>query len=43
MSVLPASRRCARPGLAVIVLMIAVTSLFNHLNAITNQIAGAWG
>jgi alkylhydroperoxidase family enzyme len=30
-------------GLAAIVLMIAVTNLFNRLNATTRQIAGAWG
>jgi AhpD family alkylhydroperoxidase len=29
--------------LASIVLMIAVTNLFNRLNATTRQIAGAWG
>ena len=29
--------------LAGIVLMIAVTNLFNRLNATTKQIAGAWG
>ncbi|TDU82594.1 AhpD family alkylhydroperoxidase [Kribbella voronezhensis] len=30
-------------GLAALVLMIGVTNLFNRLNAITRQIAGAWG
>src|SRR5215472_18617717 len=30
------------PGLAAIVLMIAVTNLFNRLNATTKQVAGAW-
>ena len=30
-------------GLAAIVLMIAVTNLFNRLNATTKQVAGAWG
>jgi AhpD family alkylhydroperoxidase len=30
-------------GLAAIVLMIAVTNLFNRLNATTRQLAGAWG
>ena len=30
-------------GLAAIVLMIAVTNLFNRLNATTCQVAGAWG
>ena len=29
-------------GLAAIVLMIALTNLFNRLNATTRQIAGAW-
>ena len=29
--------------LAAIVLMIAVTNLFNRLNATTRQAAGAWG
>ncbi|GAA2208368.1 hypothetical protein GCM10009850_038260 [Nonomuraea monospora] len=29
--------------LASIVLMIAVTNLYNRLNATTRQIAGAWG
>ena len=30
-------------GMAAIVLMIAVTNLFNRLNATTRQVAGAWG
>ena len=30
-------------GRAAIVLMIAVTNLFNRLNATTRQVAGAWG
>ena len=30
-------------GLAAIVLMIAITNLFNRLNATTRQVAGAWG
>jgi AhpD family alkylhydroperoxidase len=30
-------------GLAALVLMIAVTNLFNRLNAVTRQVAGAWG
>ena len=30
-------------GLAAIVLMIAVTNMFNRLNATTRQVAGAWG
>jgi AhpD family alkylhydroperoxidase len=29
--------------LAAIVLMIAVTNMFNRLNATTRQVAGAWG
>ena len=29
--------------LAAIILMIAVTNLFNRLNATTRQVAGAWG
>lgn len=30
-------------ALAALVLMIAVTNLFNRLNATTRRIAGAWG
>jgi alkylhydroperoxidase family enzyme len=30
-------------GLASLVLMIAVTNLFNRLNVTTRQVAGAWG
>jgi AhpD family alkylhydroperoxidase len=30
-------------GLAAIVLMIAMTNLFNRLNVTTRQVAGAWG
>jgi AhpD family alkylhydroperoxidase len=30
-------------GLAALVLMAAVTNLFNRLNATTRQVAGAWG
>lgn len=30
-------------GLAAIIMMIGVTSLFNRLNATTRQVAGAWG
>ena len=30
-------------GLAAIVLMIALTNLFNRINATTRQVAGAWG
>ncbi|MBO0827496.1 MAG: carboxymuconolactone decarboxylase family protein [Streptosporangiales bacterium] len=30
-------------GLAAIVLMVAVTNMFNRLNAATRQVAGAWG
>jgi AhpD family alkylhydroperoxidase len=29
--------------LAAIVLMIGVTNMFNRLNAVTRQVAGAWG
>jgi len=32
-----------KKGLAAIVLMIAVTNMFNRLNATTRQVAGAWG
>jgi AhpD family alkylhydroperoxidase len=30
-------------GMAAIIVMIAVTNLFNRLNATTRQVAGAWG
>jgi AhpD family alkylhydroperoxidase len=30
-------------GLAAIILTIAVTNMFNRLNATTRQVAGAWG
>ncbi|MEU3922077.1 carboxymuconolactone decarboxylase family protein [Streptomyces sp. NPDC002659] len=30
-------------GLAALILMVAVTNLFNRLNATTKQVAGAWG
>jgi len=30
-------------GLAAIVLIIAVTNMYNRLNATTRQVAGAWG
>ena len=38
-----AARHYDEKGLAAIVLMIAVTNLFNRLNATTRQVAGAWG
>ncbi len=38
-----AARHFTEEQLAAIVLMIAVTNLFNRLNATTRQIAGAWG
>ena len=38
-----AARHYDEQGLAALVLMIAVTNLFNRLNATTRQVAGAWG
>jgi len=38
-----AARHHNEKQLAAIILMIAVTNLFNRLNATTRQIAGAWG
>lgn len=38
-----AAKHYDEEGLAAIVLMIAVTNLFNRLNATTRQQAGAWG
>jgi len=38
-----AAEHYSEEQLAGIVLMIAVTNLFNRLNATTKQIAGAWG
>jgi AhpD family alkylhydroperoxidase len=38
-----AARHYDEKGLAAIVLMIAVTNLFNRLNATTRQVAGTWG
>jgi AhpD family alkylhydroperoxidase len=37
-----AARHYSEQQLAAIVLMIAVTNLFNRLNATTRQVAGAW-
>ena len=38
-----AAEHYSEEQLAGIVLMIAVTNLFNRLNGTTKQIAGAWG
>ena len=38
-----AARHYDEKGLAAIILMIAVTNMFNRLNATTRQVAGAWG
>ena len=38
-----AARHYDEKQLAAIVLMIAVTNLFNRLNAATRQVAGTWG
>jgi AhpD family alkylhydroperoxidase len=38
-----AAKHYDEPGLAALVLTIAVTNLFNRLNATTRQPAGAWG
>jgi AhpD family alkylhydroperoxidase len=38
-----AARHFDEPGLAAILLMIAVTNVFNRLNVSTRQVAGAWG
>jgi AhpD family alkylhydroperoxidase len=38
-----AARHYDEQGLAALTLMIAVTNLFNRLNATTRQVAGAWG
>jgi AhpD family alkylhydroperoxidase len=38
-----AARHFDEQGLAAIVMMIAVTNLFNRLNVTTRQVAGAWG
>jgi AhpD family alkylhydroperoxidase len=37
-----AARHYDEPGLAALVLMIATTNLFNHINVPTRQVAGAW-
>jgi AhpD family alkylhydroperoxidase len=38
-----AARHYDEKGLAVLILMIAVTNVFNRLNVTTRQVAGAWG
>jgi AhpD family alkylhydroperoxidase len=38
-----AARHYDEQGLAALTLMIAVTNMFNRLNATTRQVAGAWG
>jgi AhpD family alkylhydroperoxidase len=38
----PAVRHYGEEQLAALILMIAVTNLFNRLNATTKQVAGAW-
>jgi AhpD family alkylhydroperoxidase len=38
-----AARHYDERGLAALVLMIALTNLFNRINATTRQIAGQWG
>lgn len=38
-----AARHYTEKQLSALVLMIAVTNLFNRLNATTRQVAGAWG
>ena len=38
-----AARHYDERGLGSLVLMIAVTNLFNRLNITTRQVAGAWG
>jgi AhpD family alkylhydroperoxidase len=37
-----AARHFDEPGLAALLLMIAVTNVFNRLNVATRQIAGSW-
>jgi AhpD family alkylhydroperoxidase len=37
-----AARHYDEQGLASLVLMIAITNLFNRINATTKQVAGAW-
>jgi alkylhydroperoxidase family enzyme len=38
-----AARHFDEEGLAVLVLAIATTNVFNRLNVATRQVAGAWG
>jgi len=38
-----AARNYDEPALAALILSIATTNLFNHLNVATRQVAGAWG
>jgi AhpD family alkylhydroperoxidase len=38
-----AARHYDEQGLAALVLMIAVSNIFNRLNITTRQVAGAWG
>jgi AhpD family alkylhydroperoxidase len=38
-----AARHYDEKGLAALVLMIAVTNVFNRINITTRQVAGAWG
>ena len=38
-----AARHYDERGLAALLLMIAVTNVFNRLNVSTRQVAGAWG
>ncbi len=38
-----AARHYDEKGLAVLILMIAVTNVFNRLNVTPRQVAGAWG
>jgi AhpD family alkylhydroperoxidase len=38
-----AARHYDEQGLAALLLMIAVTNVFNRLNVATRQVAGAWG
>ena len=38
-----AARHYDQKGLAALLLMIAVTNVFNRLNVATRQVAGAWG
>jgi alkylhydroperoxidase family enzyme len=38
-----AARHYDEPALAALILAIATTNVFNRLNIITRQVAGAWG